>query len=502
MNLLQMSISAGVMILVVTIIRSLTINRLPKKTFLALWGIVLVRLLLPFEWTSPLSIYSFVKYPIAEQIRGSTTQNVMLNSPINNTITPPDNFSLWIWVWFSGMTLCALYFVIAYIRCHKKFMTSQPIDNAFVKQWLMKQKCKRSIVIRQTDAISAPLTYGVFQPVILMPSQTNWTDTTKLQYILTHEYVHIRRFDGISKLILTASLCIHWFNPLVWKMYILVNRDIELSCDEKVVRIFGETIKSAYALALISMEEEKSGLTPFCNNFSKNAIEERIEAIMKIKKTSVVAIAAALCLIGGVTTAFATSASANTYSSTNTEMGTVMSRKISNGSPYQYSIDDGASWIAEADYNVMNPQDEIVWWTYDEYKSWLEEYSSRLQGYIGSDIKYKDKNGNWTVWTQERVNATLQRENKILESIKNGANVSKTINGDDSIVMVSDSPTSENIGVSYGATVTDQNGKIFDLGSFSSKKERLDAVKQYYNEQVQAGIMSQDEAVRFIKDYE
>ena len=78
-----------------------------------------------------------------------------------------------------------------------------------------------------------------------------------------------------------------------------------------MVRTFGETIKSAYALTLIGMEEKKSGLTPLCNCFSKNAIEERIEAIMKIKKTSIAASVAALCLVGGLTAAFATSAAAN-----------------------------------------------------------------------------------------------------------------------------------------------------------------------------------------------
>lgn len=90
--------------------------------------------------------------------------------------------------------------------------------------------------------------------------------------------------------------------------YVLANRDLELSCDEKVVRIYGEVEKSSYALTLIDMEEKKSQTIPFCNSFSKNATEERIEAIMKMKKTSMAALAAALCLIGGVTTVFATSA--------------------------------------------------------------------------------------------------------------------------------------------------------------------------------------------------
>ena len=97
------------------------------------------------------------------------------------------------------------------------------------------------------------LTYGVFHPVILMPKQTDWKNINQLRYIFSHEYVHIYRFDTIAKLIATYALCIHWFNPLVWVMYILFNRDIELACDESVIRQFGDKSKSAYSLMLISI---------------------------------------------------------------------------------------------------------------------------------------------------------------------------------------------------------------------------------------------------------
>ena len=141
---------------------------------------------------------------------------------------------------------------------------------------------KRPILVRQSDRISAPLTYGIFRPVILMPKKMDWKNEKQLQYVLSHEYVHIYRYDTVTKLIVTLALCIHWFNPFVWMMYIFFNRDIELACDESVVRQFGEKSKSAYSLMLINMEATKSGLLPFCNNFSKNAIEERITAVMKI----------------------------------------------------------------------------------------------------------------------------------------------------------------------------------------------------------------------------
>lgn len=143
-----------------------------------------------------------------------------------------------------------------------------------------------------------------------MPANTDWEDENQLQYIFAHEYVHIRRFDAFTKLIAALVLCIHWFNPLVWIMYILFNRDIELACDESVIRHFGEKSKSAYSLMLINMEARKSGLLPFYSNFSKNAAEERITAIMRIKRMTPAAFILA-CLTVLVTAGmFATSAMA------------------------------------------------------------------------------------------------------------------------------------------------------------------------------------------------
>ena len=213
--------------------------------------------------------------------------------------------------------LCCIFW-----KCRKEFQTSLPVGNDFTKNWLSVHQQRRRIFIRQSSRFSAPLTYGVFHPVILMPTSTKWENTDSLEYVLAHEYVHIRRFDSIRKLVLIVVLCVHWFNPLVWVMYILANRDIELSCDEAVVRFFGENTKAAYARALISMEETRSGLTPLCSSFSKNAIEERITAIMKIKKTTVFSLVLAGFIVVGTATAFATSANAQQAESVGQGSGT------------------------------------------------------------------------------------------------------------------------------------------------------------------------------------
>ena len=363
MSLLQMSFAGAVMILAITIIRALAISLLPKKTFLALWGIAVARLLLPFSLPSMFSVYSLIsnhtsgiaatKVPQIDKVLPIDTIGQMATMPgdIGNTTS---TVSIWGAVWAAGTLICAMVFVVAYWKCRQEFQTSLPVKNDFIKNWLNAHQLKRPISIRQSSRFSAPLTYGVFRPVILMPISADWENTKALQYVLAHEYVHIRRFDSITKLVLIAALCVHWFNPLVWVMYVLANRDIELSCDEAVVRLFGETTKAAYARALISMEETRSGLTPLCNNFSKNAIEERITAIMKIKKASIFSLVVALALVVGVTTAFATSAAPETS-------GATVSIPTTKDAVSFGIIDPNAESISNTDVAEVQAGENVLW---------------------------------------------------------------------------------------------------------------------------------------------
>ena len=321
MNLLQMSFSGAAFITAVVLIRAVAINKLPKKTFLVLWELVMLRLLIPFSIPSMFSIYTLITHSISSTTLPEVGTNYNIPTMQGLFVTtqgavqsPADispSVSMWFLVWCAGIILTTLFFVISYLRCLTEFRTALPVHNHYIEKWLAERPLKRPILVRQSDRISAPLTYGIFRPVILMPKKMDWNNEKQLQYVLSHEYVHIYRYDTVTKLIATLALCIHWFNPFVWVMYLLFNRDIELACDESVIRQFGEKSKSAYSLMLINMEAAKSGLLPFCNNFSKNAIEERITAVMKIKKTSLLAICIAAILIIGVTTAFATSAAGN-----------------------------------------------------------------------------------------------------------------------------------------------------------------------------------------------
>ena len=314
MSLFQMSLGGGVLILFIVVVRALAIHRLPKTTFLVLWLIAALRLLLPFSIPLPfnihigLDIFSGIVQELPSGNIGSPLPGKNLPSYDAGTAVPnptTEHISTFEILWLVGVLLLALYFSISYLRSMRKFRMSIPDNTPYIREWLTTHQITRSIEARSSDLISSPLTYGILHPVILLPKKLDRNDQAALKYVLTHEYVHIRRFDAITKILFAAVLCIHWFNPFVWVMYVLANRDIELSCDAWVIRMMGAKNRSSYALMLIKMEEKRSGMSALYSHFGKNAISERIEAIMKFKKTSIWACILALALIAGATTAFA-----------------------------------------------------------------------------------------------------------------------------------------------------------------------------------------------------
>lgn len=348
MSFLQMSLAASVMILVILLIRALAIHRLPKRFFLLLWVVALLRLLVPFSLPSPTSIYSLLptkplpapdieqELSVPSAPSSSAWESFELNLPSNPpaplvqtaeptpepaeeeetdpmpAFSPPSKRQLMIAGWAVGSVLLSLFFSVSYLRAQTEFRMSLPVSHPFFEGWLAAHPLRRTISIRQDDRISSPLTYGILHPVILLPRQNLSLPQETLDCILTHEYVHIRRFDCLLKLLLTAALCLHWLNPLVWVMYLLANRDIELCCDEAVLSRMGLEKRSVYAMTLIDLEEQKSGLSPLYNSFKHNLTEERICAIMKMKRLSIISLFTAVCLLVGVTTVFATSPSSKT----------------------------------------------------------------------------------------------------------------------------------------------------------------------------------------------
>lgn len=296
MSLLRMSLSGAILILAVVVIRAIAINKLPQKAFLAFWGIAIVRLLLPVPLPSVFNVFTLTNkgIPVLDSVeRGISdlTSKTLASqqTEIENWTTQvlhdstPTVSALFL-LWMIGALFFAGYFLVSYLRCRREFKTSLPVQNDFVKEWLSEHSLRRTMEVRSLTGISTPLTYGLIHPVILIPKKISWKNERQIQHMLFHEYVHICRFDAIGKLAIAATTCIHWFNPMVWVLYILFNRDIELACDERVVHHFGENSRAVYARTLIDMEEQRQGFAPFYNYFAKNAIEERIESIMKFRK--------------------------------------------------------------------------------------------------------------------------------------------------------------------------------------------------------------------------
>lgn len=314
MTFLELSLAGGVFVLAIAAFRALALRRLPKGTFVALWWLAAARLLLPLELSSRFSVYTLLEAlrPRAEALPAAPAAAVspaappVLIVPTQPVAAPPAPapFPVWTALWISVGLLLAAWFLIRYVRWRRRFRESLPAARPGLDAWF---RFRRKVEVRVTDQIAAPLTYGLLRPVVLLPGSMDLTDEEALTCVLAHERVHIRHFDGLLKLALTAALCLHWFSPAAWLLYVLGNRDMELRCDEAAVLALGEDgSRERYALALIRLSENKH--VPLCGFAHRNGMEERIKAIMSVKRKSLLACFIALALVLGITTAFATSA--------------------------------------------------------------------------------------------------------------------------------------------------------------------------------------------------
>lgn len=438
----QASLSAAVMVLAVVILRIRFRRRTPQRVYCLLWDIVLLRLLVPVPVASPWSIRSLIALrpsQVQEAIVSPALQTgtaVLFAGPAGTAWseavpTGPDPLTL---LWCAGMILCVGWLLWGHLQSRSLYAMSLPLEDSFIRGWQDGRPLRRFVQVRRSDRIAAPLTYGVLQPVVLLPSRMDLTDRENLAYVLEHEYTHIQRFDTLRKYLLAAGLCLHWFNPLVWLMYFLANRDIELACDEAVVRSGAD--RRGYALALLRLEEERGGLALSGSHFSGHALEERIEAIMKHKNISLAALLVVLVVMSVTTTVFATSAPEGGHQTalvTGREIGVVAQDTLTiskggDGTQF-FSLDGGESWLSEEQYHARygswGDDWEVEWWTYDAYKAWLEQEKKELAEIIGARGYTSDK--GWFVWDQAMVDETIAMYEETLEHIKNGGLYSKSI---------------------------------------------------------------------------
>jgi len=302
LKVLNMSISAGYVVLAVLLLR-LVLKKAPKWIAVTLWGIVAVRLICPFSFESVLSLI-----PSAEVVSPDIMldRNPQINSGIpivNQVINPvisesfaPDPMTsanplqLWIptfaAIWILGMIAMLVYTVVSYARVKHRIGTAVRLrDNIY-----------------QSESVVSPFVLGIFTPKIYLPFNMNEQNTS---HVIAHEQAHIRRRDHLWKPLGFLLLTLHWFNPLMWLGYVLLCRDIELACDEKVIKKLDDGQRADYSEALLACSVNRRMLAACPLAFGEVGVKKRIKSALNYKKPAfwiiigaiVISIVVAVCFL-------------------------------------------------------------------------------------------------------------------------------------------------------------------------------------------------------------
>ena len=300
LKLLNLSISASWLVLAVLVLR-LVSKRSPKWMNVLLWGMVALRLMLPFSIESALSLI-----PSAETVSPAVVQfdpapTITSGvSVIDNAVNPSlsEHFAaaplasvnplyVWAylagWVWLIGLGAMLLYALASYLRLRRRVSVSLPIqDNIYL-----------------CDAISSPFILGVVKPHIYLPSGL---DEVQRQNVLSHERAHLARRDHWWKPLGFALLAVYWFNPVLWLAYTLLCRDIELACDERVIRTMDESAVKTYSTVLLACSMPRKAVITCPLAFGEVGVKERVKNALHYKKPAfwVVAASVAVCVVVAV----------------------------------------------------------------------------------------------------------------------------------------------------------------------------------------------------------
>lgn len=303
LKIVNMSISAGWLILAVLILRVL-LKKAPKWVNVLLWGIVAVRLIFPLSIESALSLI-----PSAETISGQVLSGPSFD--IHTGITPVDReingylgdryfegvtvpanngfsvMTVLTIVWVLGILLLAAYTMVSYWRLHRKVDTAVRYeDNIF-----------------RSENVVSPFILGVIRPKIYLPFSVGEED---LAYVIAHEQAHIRRGDQWWKPMGFILLTLHWFNPLVWVGYALLCRDIELACDERVIGKLDSNGRADYMQTLVSYSVNRPAIAACPLAFGEIGVKERVKSVMRYRKPAFWAILAAVVVCVAVAVCFLT----------------------------------------------------------------------------------------------------------------------------------------------------------------------------------------------------
>ena len=296
LKFLNMSITAGWLILAVILAR-LLLKKAPKWIPCVLWGLVAVRLICPFSLES---VFSLV--PSSETIppnialqnephinSGITIINETVNPVISESFAPAPADSvnplqviipIAAAVWIAGTVVMLAYALISYLKLKRSVSVCVPVKEG----------------IFACDEVKAPFILGVFQPVIYVPSSMQGET---LDYVIRHETAHLQRRDHWWKPLGFLLLAVYWFNPLCWIAYILLCRDIETACDEKVIRDMDKDEMAAYSQALLDCSFPRKRITACPIAFGEVGVKERVKGVLNYKKPAfwIILIAVIACIV-------------------------------------------------------------------------------------------------------------------------------------------------------------------------------------------------------------
>ena len=286
-GVLAAALGGSVLIVLVLALRLALQSRLPRRLFPALWCVAAVRLLLPLEIPTHLSVWNLLQKSPAVGTMAAFADALpfpaLTSAAEQAAQSGAAQISPILLIWLGGAALLGLYFAVGYVCMTRTFRASNAsqIPCAALTARFHPTRAPRICV---TQSRRAPLTFGILRPVILLPDDLP-AGSERLRLVLAHELAHVRRCDCLRKLLLTLCLCVYWWNPLVWCMVLIANRDMELACDEVVLCTLGADIKKAYALTLLDMAQRKTRPSPLCSGFARGSAETRIRAILRFRRT-------------------------------------------------------------------------------------------------------------------------------------------------------------------------------------------------------------------------
>lgn len=280
---LELSLHCGLFIAVIAGLRAVLKRSLPRTAFVTLWLAAVVRLLCPVAVRCPVSIWNLAADPV-KAVRAAPVLPKAVPGAV--AVRGPD----WLFLgWAMVAAVLLMGIAVVYFAGTQKCRTMQ---------WLGGN-------VYRCGAVDSPCVQGIFRPRILIPEGM---DDAALPYVLLHERVHARRMDNLWKLLALIAAAVHWFNPMAWLLVVLLDRDLEVSCDAWAVRKLDAGQRRCYALSLLELAERPRKRSPLASGFTQNPLEERIQSIMKHTKRSFAALGAAVIMVLSATAVFATEA--------------------------------------------------------------------------------------------------------------------------------------------------------------------------------------------------